>query len=166
LADKINFSDLNSLSKEEKYKAILPQIYSLIEGEYNLIANLANIVSVLKYAFDYYLWVGFYFIDPENEKELVLGPYQGKVACTRLKAGKGVCWASVRKRETVLVENVNEVPGHIACDSDARSEIVIPVIKNDKVIAVLDIDSGSLSAFDETDKKYLLELINKISYIF
>ncbi|MFA5405327.1 MAG: GAF domain-containing protein [Ignavibacteria bacterium] len=163
---EINFFGLDNLSKEEKYKTVLPRVYSLIEGEKNKFANLANLIAVLKYAFDYYLWVGFYSIDSENKTELVVGPYQGKVACTRLKAGKGVCWTAIQKKGTVIVGNVNNFPGHIVCDSNAKSEIVIPVIKNETVVAVLDVDSGIPDAFDETDKMYLEELINKITYIF
>jgi len=162
----IDFLQFRDLSKEEKYKAVLPQIFSLMEGEKNKIANLANIVSVLKYSFEYYSWVGFYFIDIENKTELVVGPYQGKVPCTRLKTGKGVCWSAVQEKRTVLVKDVNDFPGHIACDSDAKSEIVIAVIKNGEAIAVLDVDSDRLGAFDETDKKYLEELIRKTTYIF
>jgi L-methionine (R)-S-oxide reductase len=163
---EINFFSFNNLPKEEKYKSVLSLIYSLVSEEKNKIANLANIVSVLKYTFDYYSWVGFYFMDTENSYELVIGPYQGKVACTRLKLGKGVCWTSVKNKETILVKDVNSFPGHIACDSNTKSEIVVPVIKNNEVTAVLDVDSGDYSAFDETDKKYLEELINKITYIF
>lgn len=162
MSGKIDFSYFRNKSKEDKYREILPQIYSLVKDEKYLIANLANIVSVLKYTFDYYLWVGFYFIDPENKSELVLGPYQGKVACTRLPGIKGVCWASVIKKEIIVAGNVDEFPGHIACDSDSKSEIVIPVVKDNEVIAVLDVDSGNLNAFDETDSKYLGELINGI----
>jgi len=163
---EINFSSFNNLSKEEKYKEVLPLIYSLIEGEKNKIANLANLLSVLKYTFEHYLWVGFYFVDTENKTELVLGPFQGKVSCTRLKIEKGVCGTAVQKKETILVDDVYSFPGHIFCDSNSKSEIVIPVIKNEEVVAVLDIDSGNFAAFDETDKKYLEELINKITYIF
>jgi L-methionine (R)-S-oxide reductase len=164
--NKINFSDFLNLSKEEKYKAILPQIASLIEGEENPVANLANVVSALKYTFKYYLWVGFYFVDPLKKSELVVGPYQGKVACTRLKTGKGVCWTAVQKKETILVNDVNNFPGHIACDSEAKSEIVIPVTKNGEVIAVLDVDSDLFGAFDNTDKKYLEGIISKIKKFF
>jgi L-methionine (R)-S-oxide reductase len=164
--NQIDFSGLANLSKEEKYKTIIPQISSLIEDEKNLIANLANTVAVLKYTFDYYLWVGFYFADAENESELVLGPYQGKVACTRLKAGRGVCGTAVAKKETVMVEDVNSFPGHIFCDADAKSEIVLPVVIKDAVAAVLDVDSGSFSAFDETDKKYLEEIIKIVKNKF
>lgn len=162
----IDFNKIGSLSREEKYKTVIPQIISLVNGESNKIANLANIVSVLKYTFDYYLWVGFYFIDDKNRNELVLGPFQGRVACTRLKSGKGVCGASVEKKETLIVEDVSKFPGHIACDAESKSEIVIPVIKNGEVEAVLDVDSDRFSAFKQTDKKYLEELVKNITYIF
>jgi GAF domain-containing protein len=152
-----------NLTKEEKYKTIIPQIASLIDGEENLIANLANTVSVLKHTFEYYLWVGFYFIDEKNKSELVLGPYQGKVACTRLKVGKGVCGTAAAEKKTVLVEDVNKFPGHIFCDADSKSEIVIPLFKNNEVTAVLDIDSGEYSAFDLIDKKYLEEIVKIIT---
>jgi L-methionine (R)-S-oxide reductase len=164
--NQIDFSGFENLSKEEKYKTIIPQISSLIEEEKNLIANLANTVSVLKYTFDYYLWVGFYFVDTENKSELVLGPYQGKVACTRLKTGRGVCGTAAEKKETILVEDVNSFPGHIFCDTDAKSEIVVPVVINKTVVAVLDIDSNIFSAFDKTDKKYLEEIIEKVKNKF
>ena len=162
----IDFNKISDLTKEEKYKTVLPQIISLVKGEQNKIANLANVVSVLKYTFDYYLWAGFYFTDEENSEELVLGPFQGKIACTRLKMGKGVCGTAAEKMETIIVDDVDKFPGHIFCDSDSKSEIVIPVVKNGKAAAVLDIDSGIYSAFDDTDKKYLQELIKKIEYIF
>jgi L-methionine (R)-S-oxide reductase len=164
--NKIKFSDFVNLSKEEKYKIVLPQILSLVEGEKNLVANLANVVSVLKYTFEYYLWVGFYHIDTIDKLTLVVGPYQGKVACTRLKAGKGVCWSAVGKKESIIVDDVNNFSGHVQCDADSKSEIVVPVIKNNKVVAVLDVDSGQYGAFDNTDKKYLEEIISKIKYIF
>jgi L-methionine (R)-S-oxide reductase len=163
---KIKFSDLVNLSKEEKYKVILPQIFSLVEGEKNLVSNLANVVSALKFSFDYYLWVGFYLIDTTNKSELVIGPYQGKVPCTRLKAGKGVCWSVVEKKESIIVDDVNNFSGHVQCNADTKSEIVIPVIKNNEVIAVLDVDSGEYGAFDNTDKKYLEKIIDKIKNNF
>lgn len=164
--NEFDFSVAENLSKEERYKTIIPQISSLIKDEKNLIANLANVVSVLKYTFDYFLWAGFYFIDPEKKSELILGPFQGKVACTRIKVGSGVCGTAAEKKETIKVDDVNEFPGHIFCDSDSKSEIVIPIIKDNEVKAVLDIDSGSLAAFDETDRKYLEEIINTIKNIF
>jgi L-methionine (R)-S-oxide reductase len=166
MSGNIDFNKIGNLPKEEKYKTVIPQIISLVKGENNKIANLANIVSVLKYTFDYYLWVGFYFVDENSKSELVLGPFQGKVACTRLKIGKGVCGTSVEEKVTLVVEDVSKFSGHIACDAESKSEIVIPVIKNGKVEAVLDVDSERLAAFDETDKKYLEELVNNITYIF
>ena len=164
--NEIDYTGFENMTKEEKYKTIIPQIFSLIEDEKNLVANLANVVAVLKYTFDYYLWIGFYFIDADNKSELVLGPYQGKVACTRLTVGKGVCGTSAVKKETILVEDVNSFPGHIFCDTNAKSEIVVPVIKNGEVAAVLDADSASFSAFDETDKKYLEEIIETVKNKF
>jgi GAF domain-containing protein len=156
----------NSLSKEEKYIALIPQIRSLIEDENNFIANLANIVSALKYSFEDFLWVGFYLRDKESKDEIVLGPFQGRVACTRMAMGKGVCGTSAQRKETVIVEDVDKFPGHIVCDSLSRSEIVVPVLKNGETAAVLDIDSDKLDNFDLTDKKYLEEIIKNISHIF
>jgi len=162
----INLSGLDELNKEEKYKTVILQIVSLISAEKNFIANISNIVGALKSVFEHYNWVGFYFKDKEFSDELVLGPFQGKVACTRLKTGKGVCGTAVERKETIIVDNVNDFPGHIFCDPNSRSEIVVPVVKDSKVIAVLDVDSDSYSAFDSTDKNFLEELILKISYIF
>lgn len=155
-----------SLSKEEKYKSILPQINSLIEDETDFIANISNITSVLKYSFENILWVGFYFLDKENQNELILGPFQGRVACTRIAIGKGVCGTSAEKMETIIVEDVEKFPGHIVCDSLSKSEIVVPVNKNGEFKGVLDIDSDVLKNFDETDKKYLEKLIQNIIYLF
>lgn len=166
MSGEIDFGKLKDLSKEEKYRTVLPQIISLLRGEENKTANLGNMVSVLKYTFDYYLWVGFYFADEHQKDELVLGPFQGKVACTRLKFGKGVCGTAAEKKETIVVEDVNHFPGHIFCDTESKSEIVVPVIKNGKTAAVLDIDSGLAGAFDDTDKKYLEELIKQTEYLF
>ena len=154
-----------NLSKEEIYRAILPQIREIIKGESDLIANTANIVSLLKYSFSKFLWVGFYFYNKEN-KELILGPFQGNVACTRIQYGRGVCGSAVKRHETIIVEDVTKFPGHIYCDSDSKSEIVVPVIKNNEVKAVLDIDSSEPNMFDSIDKNFLEELINDISYIF
>lgn len=154
------------LSKEEKYQSILPQIYSLISGEKNLIANLGNIISVIKYSFDNILWAGFYLPDENNKNELVLGPFQGRVACTRIPFGKGVCGTSAERKETIIVGDVDKFPGHIVCDSLSKSEIVVPVIKINFTVSVLDIDSDKLNNFDFTDKKYLEELIQNISYLF
>ncbi len=154
------------LSKEEKYISLLPQINSLISDERNLITNLANITSALKYSFDDFLWVGFYLTDIEKKDELVLGPFQGRVACTRMPFGKGVCGISAEKKETVIVQDVDKFPGHIVCDPLSKSEIVVPVIKDDRTIAVLDVDSNKPAYFDNTDKKFLEEFINNILYLF
>lgn len=138
-------------SKEECYASLLPQIKSLVEGEEDLIANLANITAALKETFGF-LWVGFYLTKGE---ELVLAPFQGTVACTRIKYGKGVCGAAWKEKTTLIVPDVDAFPGHIACSSLSRSEIVVPIYKDEKVIGVLDIDSLELNTFDDTDKKNL-----------
>jgi len=144
-----------TLDKESKYKNLLPQIKSLIEGEENLIANLANICAALKQTFNFF-WVGFYLV---NNNELILGPFQGSIACTRIPFGKGVCGTAWKEQKTILVEDVEKFPGHIACSSLSRSEIVIPVFnKNNVVTMVLDIDSDKLSDFDSIDQKYLEQL--------
>jgi L-methionine (R)-S-oxide reductase len=141
-------------SKEEKYQTLLPQIKSIIAGEENYVANAANIVAALKYTFDFF-WVGFYFKD---ENDLVLGPFQGELACTRIAFDKGVCGAAYRSKKTLLVPNVDEFPGHIACSAKSKSEIVVPILNHDEVRGVLDIDSDKLNDFDEIDQKYLEEV--------
>lgn len=138
-------------SKEEKYKNLLPQIEALISGENDLIANLANTAAALKQSFKF-LWVGFYLV---KENELVLGPFQGPIACTRIAFGRGVCGTAWKEKKTIVVDDVDKFPGHIACSSDSKSEIVVPVFKNGEVILVLDIDSSKLSDFDNTDETYL-----------
>lgn len=154
-------------SKAEIYQSLLPQINALIDGEPNLVANLANVAAALKEQFNW-LWVGFYLVKPdaknEQEKELVLGPFQGPVACTRIKKGRGVCGRAWQNAETLIVDDVEKFPGHIACSSLSRSEIVVPIIRNDEVIGVLDVDSESLGNFDETDKKYLEEIVSSIKF--
>jgi GAF domain-containing protein len=152
MAEELIFS---SDSKEVKYKELIPQIQALLSGENNQIANLSNASSALKMAFDFF-WVGFYMVDSENE--LVLGPFQGPIACTRIRKGKGVCGTSWLEEKTILVPNVEEFPGHIACSSASKSEIVVPLIKNNKVVAVLDVDSDQLNDFDQIDEKYLTQL--------
>ena len=139
---------------------MIPQIKSLIEGEPDLIANLANVVAALKEQFGW-LWIGFYLV---KQDELVLAPFQGPVACTRIRKGRGVCGTSWATAETLIVPDVEQFPGHIACSSLSRSEIVLPVIRNDKVIAVLDVDSEEVNEFDKTDKKYLEEIISFINF--
>ena len=150
-------------SKEEKYKTLLPQIEALIKGEEDLIANLANITAVLKQTFGYF-WIGFYLV---KNNELVLGPFQGTLACTRIALGKGVCGTSWKETKTILVDDVDKFPGHIACSSDSKSEIVVPVFnKENKVAAVLDVDDDKYASFDETDKLYLEKLAQLIAYMF
>ena len=147
-----------NLNKEEKYKALLPQIKALITGENDLIANLANITSALYFGMNFF-WVGFYIV--KNE-ELVLGPFHGPVACTRIQYGRGVCGTAWKNKETVIVPDVNQFSDHIACSSETKSEIVICAIKDNTVHCVLDIDSKQLNDFDDTDKKYLEELVGRI----
>ena len=156
----------SGISKKEKYELLEPQINSLICGEPNLITNLANITSALKFSMDYFLWVGFYITDDLKKNELVLGPFQGRVACTRIPFGKGVCGTAAEKQKTIIVDNVDEFPGHIVCDSLSKSEIVIPIILDSEVVAILDIDSDVHSNFDYTDKLYLEKILNNIKHIF
>jgi len=142
-------------NKEEIYKALLPQIKALLSGEEDLVANMANMAAVLKEAFGYF-WIGFYLV---KKGELVLGPFQGPVACTRIQKGKGVCGKAWETGETQLVPDVNAFPGHIACSAASKSEIVVPVLKGNELIAVLDIDSDQLNTFDGVDQKYLEEMV-------
>ena len=138
-------------SKEERYATLLPQLQSLVEGESDMIANMANVAACLMDTFHFW-WVGFYRVIDEV---LVLGPFQGPLACTRIKRGKGVCGTAWDKAETIVVADVDKFPGHIACSSLSRSEIVVPIIKDGEVIAVLDIDSEFLGTFDAIDKEWL-----------
>lgn len=154
--------NISAASKEELYQQLLPQIYSVVADEPNSIANMANCVAALKQSFPYYSWVGFYLYDHKTQ-ELVLGPFQGKIACTRIAVGKGVCGTSFQQQETIIVPDVHQFPGHIFCDGDSKSEIVIPVINNGSIIGVLDVDSYEFNSFDGTDRKYLEQLINTIS---
>lgn len=147
--------------KATQYSELLPQLEALISGESDTIANISNLMAALKQAFDF-LWVGVYFV---KEDELVLGPFQGPIACTRIKKGKGVCGTAWEKGQTIVVKNVEEFPGHIACSSDSKSEIVLPAFKNGEVALVLDIDSEELATFDQTDKKYLEQVIQLIESV-
>jgi GAF domain-containing protein len=153
--------------KAEIYQSLIPQIKGLLEGEPDIIANLANISAALKEQFGW-LWIGFYLVKPDSknnqETELVLGPFQGPVACTRIKKGRGVCGAVWQKAETLIVPDVEKFRGHIACSSLSKSEIVVPIIKHKEVIGVLDVDSADLDQFDETDKKYLEEIIELLHF--
>lgn len=148
---------LKSTDKNERYKILIPQIESLVTGEKDLIANLSNIAAALKQTMEFF-WVGFYLV---KEDQLVLGPFQGPVACTRIDFGKGVCGTAWKNKKTIIVPNVDEFSGHIACSSDSRSEIVLPGLKNNTVALVLDIDSNKLNDFDESDR-LALERIMKI----
>ena len=147
-------------TKEEQYGSLLPQIKGLLEGEPDLIANLANITGALKEQFNW-LWVGFYLV---KNDELVLGPFQGPVACTRIKKGKGVCGTSWAKAQTLIVPDVEKFPGHIACSSLSRSEIVVPIISNNKVVGVLDVDSIELDQYDNIDQNYLEQITELINF--
>jgi GAF domain-containing protein len=146
-------------TKEEQYSNLLPQIESLLFGETDLVANLANVSAALKEQFGFF-WVGFYLV---KNDELVLGPFQGPVACTRIKKGRGVCGTSWDLEKTIIVEDVEQFPGHIACSSLSKSEIVIPLKKNGQVVGVLDVDSELLNQFDETDEHYLNLIVGLIN---
>jgi len=147
-------------TKEERYQSLLPQVRGLLEGETDFIANLANICGALKEQFNW-LWVGFYLV---KQDELVLGPFQGPVACTRIKKGKGVCGTAWAQQEVLIVPDVEKFPGHIACSSLSRSEIVLPLFdQHNEVIGVLDIDSIELNEFDSTDQHFLQQILELIS---
>lgn len=146
-------------TKEEQYEALLPQIKALVEGEPDLVANLANTAAALREQFGW-LWVGFYLV---KENELVLGPFQGPVACTRIRKGRGVCGTSWAEARTLIVPDVEKFPGHIACSSRSRSEIVLPLWRNGEVAGVLDIDSEDPDQFDHTDQKWLEEIVSLIT---
>jgi len=156
--------DLTVVSGEKSaiYDSLIPQIESLVGDETDLVAILANVAAAIKQTFGFF-WVGFYLVKGD---ELVLGPFQGPIACTRIALGKGVCGTSWEKGETIVVDDVDAFPGHIACSSLSKSEIVVPVIKNGNVVAVLDIDSDTLSTFDETDAHYLNNLCEWLSSSF
>lgn len=146
-----------TVSIDEQYNLLVKQLKSLLERNDNIISNLSNFTAAIKQTFEKISWVGFYLFDGN---ELYLGPFQGKVACTRIQLGKGVCGTSAEKRQTIIVPDVNEFPGHIVCDVESRSEIVVPIVKEDKLYGVLDVDSSRLNAFNETDKIYLEEMVN------
>jgi L-methionine (R)-S-oxide reductase len=147
-------------TKEEQYEALIPQIKGLLEGETDLVANLGNVAAALKEQFNW-LWVGFYLV---KNDELVLGPFQGPVACTRIRKGRGVCGTSWAQATTLIVPDVEKFPGHIACSSLSKSEIVIPLIHHNEVIGVLDVDSKEFDEFDSTDQKYLEAIIALIPF--
>lgn len=150
-------------SKEDRYKEVLPQLKAILEGEDDMVANMANISAVLKEAFDFF-WVGFYV---NKDDELVLGPFQGPLACTRIAFERGVCGAAASQQRTLIVPDVNRFPGHIACSSASKSEIVVPLVVGGHTKMVLDVDSDLLDDFDETDAKYLeevMEVVRKMHY--
>ena len=160
MAEEIKIS--NNLTKPERYQQLIPKIRALIEDESDLTANLANICAALKYSMDGFFWIGFYFV---KGGDLVLGPFQGPVACTRIKIPQGVCGSCVEKKETIIVPDVDQFPGHIACSSLSKSEIVVPLFKDGKVWGVLDVDSDEYDKFDEVDKKYLEEICGIVENI-
>lgn len=147
-------------TKQDQYEALVPQIKGLLEGETDLVANLANVAAALKQQFNW-LWVGFYLV--KNE-ELVLGPFQGPVACTRIKRGRGVCGSSWLQQKTLIVPDVEKFPGHIACSSASKSEIVVPIFYDNEVVAVLDVDSKKLNEFDTVDQSYLEQIVLLIRF--
>lgn len=150
-----DLSIIKTDNKEEQYLSLIPQINALLQGETDLIANLANVCAALKEQFNWF-WVGFYLVKAD---ELVLGPFQGPVACTRIQKGRGVCGTAWLKAETIVVPNVDEFPGHIACASASKSEIVLPLYQGKNIIGVLDVDSEHLNHFDAVDAKYLQQII-------
>lgn len=151
------------MKKESIYTQVEAEILSVTDGEYNIIANMASVSCLLNLAFEDYFWSGFYIVDPEKERELVVGPYQGTLGCLRISYDRGVCGAAANTGKTQIVENVHAFPGHIACDSQTNSEIVVPVFnKHDELIAVFDVDSTKLSTFDEVDQLWLEKIINKV----
>lgn len=147
-------------NKAEQYNSLIPQIEGLLQGEPDLIANLANVCAALREQFGW-LWVGFYLV---KNDELVLGPFQGPVACTRIRKGRGVCGTAWAEARTLIVPDVEQFPGHIACSSLSKSEIVVPVIRHNEVVAVLDVDSAELNQFDAVDQKRLEQIISLISF--
>ncbi len=147
-----------SADKKEKYRTLLPQIETLVAGEPDLIANLSNVAAALRQAMGFF-WVGFYIV---KENQLVLGPFQGPIACTRINFGKGVCGTSWKEKRTIMVPNVDEFPGHIACSSASKSEIVLPAFKNGEVALVLDVDSDQLNDFDDVDQQALEQLMKVV----
>ena len=150
----------NHLAEEERYRLLTSQLKSLLTKNDNLISNLSNCIAAIKEVFDKVSWVGFYLFDGEK---LYLGPFQGKVACTTIEMGKGVCGTAASRKESILITDVHKFPGHIACDSGSRSEIVVPILRRESLIGVLDLDSYDFNSFDETDKKYLEEICKFLS---
>ena len=157
MADDLN---IHTGTKAEQYETLLPQIFAVIDGEEDLVANLANITAALKEQFGWF-WVGFYLV---KKDELVLGPFQGPIACTRIKKGRGVCGSAWEIASALIVPDVDAFPGHIACSSLSKSEIVLPILRNEMVIGVLDVDSELINHFDEVDEKYLQQILDEIIF--
>jgi GAF domain-containing protein len=152
---------ITGTTKEEKYQSLLPQIKSLLEGERDPIANMGNVCAALKFGMDFF-WVGFYLV---KDEQLVLGPFQGPVACTRINRGKGVCGTSWQRNDVIIVEDVETFPGHIACSALSRSEIVLPLHDaSGSVVGVFDVDSSELATFDDTDARYLKQILSLLSF--
>lgn len=158
MAEDLYIAEKGSL--KEKYESLIPQLKALTEDEPDIVANMANVAAALKETFGFF-WVGFYRVDGEK---LVLGPFQGPVACTRIAYGKGVCGTAWKEGQTLLIPDVDQFPGHIACSSLSRSEIVVPAFKGDEVCAVLDVDSDRLDAFSETDAVYLQKILSLLKF--
>jgi L-methionine (R)-S-oxide reductase len=157
MAEGIFISE-QSVLREQRYAELLPQVQALIAGEKDLIANMANMAAALREALGFF-WVGFYLV---KNNELVLGPFQGPVACTRIAFGKGVCGTSWKEKHVIIVDDVDQFPGHIACSSFSRSEIVVPLLRDGEVVAVLDVDSDQLSDFNHTDERFLTEMVKML----
>src|ERR1700752_2586227 len=152
---------ISGTTKATNSPSMIPQIHELLGGENDLTATIANVCAALKFGMDFF-WVGFYLI---KENQLVLGPFQGPVACTRINKGKGVCGVSWEKSEVIIVDDVDQFPGHIACSALSKSEIVLPVYNSKKeIVGVMDVDSESYSTFDKTDEKYLMEILNMLRF--
>lgn len=160
MAETIFISD-QSLTREQRYAELMPQVRSLLAGETDLIANMANMAAALREAMGFF-WVGFYLV---KNNELVLGPFQGPVACTRIHFGKGVCGTSWKEKRTIIVEDVDQFPGHIACSSLSRSEIVVPLLRDGEVWGVLDVDSDQLADFSHVDERFLTEMVKMLSQL-
>lgn len=151
------------MEKESRYGLVEAEIYSVTEGEDNVIANMASVSCLLNMAFEDFFWVGFYIVDPDKDQELVVGPYQGSLGCLRISYDRGVCGAAAKTGATQIVNDVHAFPGHIACDSQTNSEIVVPVFNKDQeLIAVFDVDSAEFSTFDQTDKIWLEKILNRV----
>jgi GAF domain-containing protein len=151
--DRTGIVEAELMTKKEKYREIAAEIAAVIEGETNLVARMATVSNLLHHAFDHYFWTGFYLVDPERDRELVIGPYQGTLGCLRIPFDKGVCGACATQRNTIIVPDVHEFPGHIACDSRSESEIVVPVFdRNGELFAVFDVDSERINQFDDDDR--------------